>query len=88
VVLFQAGCDVIVISSPGGAARNLLIADSERATPITCSVKDSLGSLWQQGNFNTSQVGWNPPARGRSTHNNNNNNNNNNTQFVTHHMSS
>jgi len=34
VVLFQAGCDVIVISPPGGAARNFLIADSERATPI------------------------------------------------------
>jgi len=29
---FQAGCDVIVISPPGGAARNFLIADSERAT--------------------------------------------------------
>jgi len=34
VISFQAGCDVIVISSPGGAARNIMIADSERATPI------------------------------------------------------
>jgi len=31
VVIFQAGCDVIVISLPGGVARNFLIADSERA---------------------------------------------------------
>jgi len=36
VVLFQAGCDVIVISPPGGAARNFLIADSERAIQILC----------------------------------------------------
>jgi len=34
VVLFQAGCDVIVIYLPGGAARNFLIADSDRPTPI------------------------------------------------------
>jgi len=34
VVLIQAGCEVIMISPPGGAARNFLIADSERATPI------------------------------------------------------
>jgi len=33
-VLFQAGYDVIVISPPKGAARNVLIADSERATLI------------------------------------------------------
>jgi len=32
VVLFLAGCDVIVISPPGGAAGSLLIADSERTT--------------------------------------------------------
>jgi len=33
-VLLQAGYDVIVISPPKGAARNYLIADSEKATPI------------------------------------------------------
>jgi len=33
-VLLQAGYDVIMISPPGYAARNFLIADSERATPI------------------------------------------------------
>jgi len=33
-VLLQGGCDVIVISPPGSAGRNFLIADSERATPI------------------------------------------------------
>jgi len=33
-VLLQAGCDVIVISPPGGAAHNFLITDSERATQI------------------------------------------------------
>jgi len=33
-VLLQAGYDVIVISPPGGAASNFLIANSERATPI------------------------------------------------------
>jgi len=36
VVLFQAGCDVIVISPPWGAARNFLIAHSERLTPNLC----------------------------------------------------
>jgi len=30
----QAGYDVIVISPPGGAARNFSIADSERLIPI------------------------------------------------------
>jgi len=35
VVLFYAGCDVIVIFSPGGAARNFLIADFERAAQIS-----------------------------------------------------
>jgi len=34
VVLFQAECDVLVISPPGRAARNFWIADSERATQI------------------------------------------------------
>jgi len=34
LVLLQAGYDVIVISQPGDAARNFLIADSERATQI------------------------------------------------------
>jgi len=34
-VLLQAGCDVIVISPSGGAGRNFLIADSERATHIS-----------------------------------------------------
>jgi len=34
VVFFQAGCDVIVISPPRGAARNFLISDSKRASPI------------------------------------------------------
>jgi len=34
VVLFKAGCDDIVISPPGDAARNFLIADSERVTSI------------------------------------------------------
>jgi len=33
-VLLQAGYDVIMISPPGGAPRNFLIADSERATSI------------------------------------------------------
>jgi len=33
-VLLQPGYDVIVISPPGGAARNLFIANSEKATPI------------------------------------------------------
>jgi len=33
-VLLQAGYDVIVISPPAGAARNFLIADYERMTPI------------------------------------------------------
>jgi len=33
-IWLQAGYDVIVISPPGGTARNFLIADSERATPI------------------------------------------------------
>jgi len=33
-VLLPTGCDVIVIYPAGGAARNLLIADSERATQI------------------------------------------------------
>jgi len=32
MVLIQAGCDVIVISPPGGTAHNLLIDDSEKAT--------------------------------------------------------
>jgi len=32
--VLQAGYDVIVISPPGGAARNFVIADSERATQI------------------------------------------------------
>jgi len=34
VVIFQAGCDVIVIYPPKGAARNFLSADSEKVTPI------------------------------------------------------
>jgi len=34
-VLLQARYDVIVISPPGDAGRNFLIADSERATPIS-----------------------------------------------------
>jgi len=34
VVIFEAACDVIMISLPGGVARNFLIADSERATLI------------------------------------------------------
>jgi len=34
VVLFQAGCDDIVISPPGGATRHILITDYEKATPI------------------------------------------------------
>jgi len=32
VVLFQTGCDVIVITPPGGTTRNLFIADFERTT--------------------------------------------------------
>jgi len=37
-VLLQAGYDVILISPPEGAARNIVIADSERATQIFISV--------------------------------------------------
>jgi len=37
-VLLQAGYDVIMISPPGSVARNFLIADSERTTPIYISV--------------------------------------------------
>jgi len=37
-VLLQAGYDVIVISPPGSAACNFLIADSERATRFYISV--------------------------------------------------
>jgi len=33
-VLLQAGYDVIVISPPGGVARNFLIANFESPTPI------------------------------------------------------
>jgi len=58
VVLFQAGCDVIVISPPGGAACKFLNADSERATPITCSAI-ALSTVWMTalvlyGNMKTS----------------------------------
>jgi len=33
-VLLPTGYDVIVMSPPGGAARNFVIADFERVTPI------------------------------------------------------
>jgi len=34
-VLLETGYDIMVISPPGGAARNFLIADSERAIQIS-----------------------------------------------------
>jgi len=65
--LLQAGYDVIMISPPGSAARTFLIADSENPNFIIMlhhlrrgsakqSVKNGLGSLWQHGNFNASQL--------------------------------
>jgi len=55
-VLLEAGYDVIVIYPPGGAARNFLIADSERVnlifyeccivtTRLSCTVFDLINFL-------------------------------------------
>jgi len=46
-VLLSTGCDVIVISPPGGATRSFLICDSERATQTTCSAVRKSLSLFQ-----------------------------------------